>query len=85
MAKVTYKILKVVSRIERGIMTIRDLMNDEQRKHEDAWAQAKWGCLARYVASLNRVDQVRWSEKQSDKTKERVMNEIVKLKSQPKP
>jgi hypothetical protein len=56
-------------------------MTQQDKGREDEWNRHKLECLARYVSSLSRADQIAWAEKQSEQTKERVKNEIIKLKS----
>lgn len=54
------------------------ILADSDKQREDEWAKHKWECLVRYVASLNRADQIAWSKKQSEITLEKMRDAIRK-------
>jgi hypothetical protein len=61
-------------------------MTDEERQREDDWQQAKWESLVRFVRRLSNADKIKWAERQTESTKNRMRealaNESNKLKTQ---
>jgi hypothetical protein len=52
-------------------------MTDEDRAREDEWSNAKWISLVSYVRRLSTADKVKWAERQTDATKDK-MREALK-------
>ena len=66
-------------------MRLKDLMTQEQREQEDALNQAKWLGMVSYVRRLSTADKLKWSERQTESTKNRMReslkNENCRLKA----
>ena len=66
-------------------MRLKDLMAQEQREQEDALNQAKWLGMVSYVRRLSTADKLKWSERQTESTKNRMReslkNENCRLKA----
>ena len=53
-------------------MKLSELMTDDDNQREDAWSQAKWISMVSYVRRLSSADKLKWSERQTEKTKDRM-------------
>jgi hypothetical protein len=58
-------------------LRLRDLMTDDDKQREDAWSQAKWLGMVSYVRRLSSADKLKWANRQTEKTKDR-MREALK-------
>jgi hypothetical protein len=47
-------------------------MTDDDKHREDAWSQAKWISMVSYVRRLSSADKLKWANRQTEKTKDRM-------------
>jgi hypothetical protein len=57
-------------------VTLRDLMTDDDKQREDDWSRAKWDSMVRYVRRLSSADKLKWANRQTEKTKDRMREAI---------